>query len=66
MYVILYVAMFALQFNKIRRERKLKKALVKLGKDFLCSLAFMSWMVGGMKTALCSLNAINAPLDGTF
>jgi len=35
-------------------------------KDFLCSLAFMSWLVGGMKTALCTLNAIGSPLDGNY
>ena len=39
---------------------------MKLGKDFISSLAFMSWMVGGMKTALCSLNAVGSPLDGTY
>lgn len=34
-------------------------------KDYFFSLAFMSWMVGGMKTALCILNQLGVTLDGT-
>lgn len=66
MYTVLYVAMFALQFNKMRNQKKVKKTLAKFGKDFLGSLAFMSWLVGGMKTSLCILNGIGSPLDSNF
>lgn len=64
LYAALYLAMFVLQFKKIKREKRVGKSIVAWGKDYLFSLAFMSWMVGGMKTALCMLNAIGAPLDG--
>lgn len=64
LYVVLYLAMFAFQFKRIKREKKVGKSVGKYFKDFLGSLAFMSWLVGGMKTALCMLNAIGSPLDG--
>jgi|LakMenE01Jun11ns_1017448.scaffolds.fasta_scaffold9572122_1 hypothetical protein len=66
MYMVLYIAMFALQFNKIRNQKKIRKSLVKFSKDYICSLAFMSWLVGGMKTSLCILNNIGTPLDGIY
>jgi hypothetical protein len=66
MYTVLYIAIFALQFNKIRNQKKIRRSLIKFSKDFLCSLAFMSWLVGGMKTSLCILNNIGSPLDGIY
>ena len=63
LYLILYSMMFLLKAKKIKQEGKLKKSLISLGKDFLGSLAFMSWLVGGMKTGLCILNALHLPLD---
>lgn len=66
LYVVLYIAMFALQFKKMKREKKVGRNIMRYAKDFLCSLAFMSWLVGGMKTALCTLNAIGSPLDGNY
>lgn len=66
LYSMLYLAMFALQFRKIWREKRLKKSVFSWGKDFFFSLAFMSWLVGGMKTALCLLNAGGLPLDSTY
>jgi len=64
MYVALYFAMIILQIGKLRKEKNRGKFLMKWFKDFLGSLAFMSWLVGGMKTSLCILNNLNAPLDG--
>jgi hypothetical protein len=55
--------MIALQWKQVRQRGK--AGVAAWCKDFIRSLAFMSWMVGGMKTALCILNAANAPLDGT-
>lgn len=66
MYAVLYLAILVMQFNKIRREKKVRKSLLKWGKDFVGSLAFMSWLVGGMKTSLCLLNSLGSPLDGTY
>lgn len=64
MYFALYFAMIILQIGKLRKEKNRGKFLMKWFKDFLGSLAFMSWLVGGMKTSLCILNNLNAPLDG--
>ena len=66
LYLILYTMMFLLKAKKIRREGKFKKCLVTMGKDFLGSLVFMSWLVGGMKAALCTLNALQLPLDSKY
>lgn len=60
------MAMFVLKFKKIHREGKFKQTLKTFGKDYLWSLVFMSWIVGGMKLALCILNKLGSPLDGTY
>lgn len=65
LYALLYLAMFVVKFKKIRSERKLKKTIIAWTKDYLWSLVFMSWLVGGMKLALCTLNYFGSPLDGT-
>lgn len=56
--------MFMAQFKRMKREKIIGKSILIWGKDYCFSLAFMSWLVGGMKTALCILNAIGSPLDG--
>lgn len=65
LYALLYVAMFVVKFKKMRSERKLQKTIIAYAKDYLWSLVFMSWLVGGMKLALCTLNYFGSPLDGT-
>ena len=54
-----------LKIKKIRQNGKWVKSLQDFVKDFLGSLAFMSWLVGGMKAGLCILNNLNLPLDST-
>lgn len=66
LYALLYVVMFLLRFQKMHGERKIKRTILSWSKDYIWSLLFMSWTVGGMKTALCLLNYFNSPLDGSF
>lgn len=65
LYALLYIAMFLMRFRKIRSQGKIQKTILLWSKDYLWSLAFMSWTVGGMKSALCLLNTLGSPLDGT-
>jgi hypothetical protein len=65
LYAVLYLALFVLQFRKIQREKKLGRSIPLWFKDYLLSLTFMSFMVGGIKTALCVLNACSGTLNGT-
>jgi hypothetical protein len=56
--------MFALEMKKLRNRNKVGKSILFWCKDYLLSLAFMSWLVGGFKMTLCILNGIGSPLDG--
>lgn len=65
LYALLYLTMFIFKFRKMHGERKVKRTILSWSKDYIWSLVFMSWTVGGMKTALCLLNNFGSPLDGT-
>lgn len=63
MYTLMYCFLFLLKFKKIKRDKKIKITVLRTLKNFIGSLLFMSWLTGGMKSALCVLNKLGAPLD---
>ena len=63
MYVILHSILFLLRYKKLKRNNGLSEGILKTLKNFVCSLFFMSWLTGGMKTALCTLNTMESFLD---
>jgi hypothetical protein len=66
LYAALYLVMFSMEFRKLKMRKSVKRSLLVWCKDFLLSLVFMSWMVGGFKMTLCILNGIGSTLDGMY
>lgn len=63
MYIILHSILFLVKYKKFKRDNRIRDGLKRTVKNIVCSLLFMSWLTGGMKTALCTFNAMEAFLD---